>query len=216
MPGPTTNAATCRSQRTPWSGRKDRGDSKCGLSYPRRIRSSNDPVPPPTPRPEGRGAPLGTARAREDFKSRQAARVGGPKGMALGRDPQAGRLEGPCCDGGGLRTQAASRGPRLRIVTAVTDSASGAPGRDEEDVDVHPRRGHPRAGGQPQAALPRARRRASATSSLKRASPPRRKASASGGVRSRDKPRLRVRRPKAREDIAREGPKVRENGAFRA
>ena len=50
-------------------------------------------------------------------------------------------------EGGGLRTQASPRGPRLRIVTAVTDSEGGAPGRIEDVDDVRPRRGIPALGG---------------------------------------------------------------------
>ena len=88
--------------------------------------------------------PQGPARI---FNSKQAARGGVPKGMALGRSPQAGRLGGTRWEGGGLRTQAASRGPRRRVDTAVSGSARGAPGRDEEGVVVHPRRGIPAPGG---------------------------------------------------------------------
>ena len=125
----------------------------------------------------------------------RSKQVGGnPRARPLGGVPEPGGLGGSPWRGG-LRTQAASRGPRRRVDTAVSGSASGAPGRDEEHVAGHPRRGIPTPGGNRRS---RDRGNADRCQGLPLAGGhPLRGARrfASGGVRSRVKPRLRERAP---------------------
>ena len=144
-------------------------------------------------------ATRGGDQSPEQIQARQAGTSGGTEGMALGKSPRAGWLGGPTR---GRRPAHAGRltGTPPPSRHRRVDSACGAPGRDDVEVGVHPRRGIPTPGGNRRShdreiaygrqGLPRA-----GGHPLRGA-----KRSASGGVRSRVKPRLRERAPEGARD----------------